>query len=72
MIKLIELLQKVNTKKEKYRTGYIDYSHNSYCKRCDEKKDFDQVFCDYCGRKLRHRPLTKHAKYWEKELKYVD
>ena len=73
LVNLIEILERKNgVGGDKPRKGKVDYSHFSYCKRCDKKKDKELTFCDYCGRKLRHRPLTKHAKYWTGVLKYID
>jgi len=50
--------------------GAVDYRFNSFCSKCQEKKPIELIRCDYCGRMVRHRPITKKAKRWEKELVY--
>jgi hypothetical protein len=69
MVNLIEILE---PKKSKCRSGYVDYNRFSYCKGCDIKKPREMIHCDDCGRPLRHNPSSKRAKYWEKEMKYID
>jgi hypothetical protein len=72
MVNLIEILERRNGIIVKPRGGMVDYSRFSYCAKCNTKKDKELTFCDYCGRRLRHRPLTKHGRYWDGVLKYIE
>jgi len=69
-VDLINMFKVRKIRAEGIREGGIDYRYNSYCSVCDEKKPIELIRCDYCGRNVRHRPNTKKAKHWEKELVY--
>jgi hypothetical protein len=69
------LIHKVDLKSmltSKYRdriAGTCDYTRNSYCSRCAEKKPIELIFCDECGRRVRHRPTHTKGKVWDSILK---
>ena len=74
---LIQMLKRKVPQKGRYkrkgtRSGTIDYDSYSYCITCENLKPKDMLFCDYCGRKVRHKPSGKQAKYWKERLKFIE
>jgi len=70
LVRKVDLINMFRVRERGIREGGIDYRYNSYCSICNEKKPIELIRCDYCGRMVRHRPNTKKAKHWKKELVY--
>lgn len=69
-VNLLKILERM--KNPPHTTGKIDYTRYTYCKGCDIKTPLGIIFCPDCGRRVRHRPNSKQAKYWNGKLKYYD